>query len=297
MEGTGKVKSAKELEKDRKKAEKMAKFQQKAASKAAVPAASTKAKEKKAKEENALPAYVEETPLGEKKRLRPLDDPHYKAYNPIAVESAWYEWWEKEGFFKPEFTETGDVKPQGAFTVCIPPPNCTGSLHMGHALGNSLEDILTRWQRMLGKTTLFLPGCDHAGIATQSVVEKMLWRKEQKTRHDLGREKFLELVWKWKQEYHDKINNAERKMGISADWSREAFTMDKNLSAAVAENFVQLHEEGIIYRANRLVNWDCTAMTALSNLEVDQEELKGRTLLDVPGYDKKVEFGCVPLFS
>lgn len=287
------VKTAKELEKERKKAEKLAKFQQKAAAKQTAPAApSNKAKEKKAKaDEETLPPYVDETPLGEKKRLRSLDDPHYKAYNPVAVESAWYEWWEKEGFFKPQFTETGDVKPEGAFTVVIPPPNCTGSLHMGHALGNSLEDIMTRWQRMLGKTTLFLPGCDHAGIATQSVVEKMLMRKENKTRHDLGREKFLELVWEWKQEYHDKINNAERKMGISADWSREAFTMDKNLSAAVAETFVRLHDEGIIYRANRLVNWDCTLSTALSNLEVDQKELSGRTLLDVPGYDKKVEFG------
>lgn len=293
MEGTGKVKSAKELEKERKKAEKLAKFQAKNAAKQAAPAeASSKQKEKKVKAaEEAVPKFVEDTPLGEKKRLKSLDDPHYKAYNPVAVESAWYEWWEKEGFFKPEFTKTGDVKPKGAFTVVIPPPNCTGSLHMGHALGNSLEDIMSRWQRMLGKTTLFLPGCDHAGIATQSVVEKMLWRRKQQTRHDLGREKFLDLVWEWKQEYHDKINNAERKMGISVDWSREAFTMDKNLSAAVAENFVRLHEEGIIYRANRLVNWDCTLTTALSNLEVDQKELAGRTLLDVPGYDKKVEFG------
>ncbi|KAJ0121319.1 valyl-trna synthetase [Diaporthe amygdali] len=299
MEGTGKVKSAKELEKERKKAEKLAKFQAKNAAKQAPPAeATTKQKEKKAKAaEEAIPAYVEITPLGQKKRLRPLDDVHYKAYNPVAVESAWYEWWEKEGFFKPEFTETGDVKPNGAFTVVIPPPNCTGSLHMGHALGNSLEDIMSRWQRMLGKTTLFLPGCDHAGIATQSVVEKMLWRRKQQTRHDLGREKFLDLVWEWKQEYHDKINNAERKMGISVDWSREAFTMDKNLSAAVAENFVRLHEEGIIYRANRLVNWDCNLTTALSNLEVDQKELTGRTLLDVPGYDKKVEFGVIVHFK
>lgn len=297
MEGTGKVKTAKELEKERKKAEKLAKFQAKNAAKQAAPAeAPSKQKEKKVKAaEEAIPKFVEDTPLGQKKRLKSLDDPHYKAYNPVAVESAWYEWWEKEGFFKPEFTETGDVKPKGAFTVVIPPPNCTGSLHMGHALGNSLEDIMSRWQRMLGKTTLFLPGCDHAGIATQSVVEKMLWRRKQQTRHDLGREKFLDLVWEWKQEYHDKINNAERKMGISVDWSREAFTMDKNLSAAVAENFVRLHEEGIIYRANRLVNWDCTLTTALSNLEVDQKELIGRTLLDVPGYDKKVEFGSVNL--
>lgn len=290
--GTGKVKTAKELEKERKKAEKLAKFQQKAAAKQGAPAASGKAKEKKAKaEEEVLPPFVEDTPSGEKKLLKSFDDPYYKAYNPVAVESAWYQWWEKEGFFKPQFTETGDVKPEGAFTVVIPPPNCTGSLHMGHALGNSLEDILVRWQRMLGKTTLFLPGCDHAGIATQSVVEKMLMRREKKTRHDLGREKFLDLVWEWKQEYHDKINNAERKMGISVDWTREAYTMDKNLSAAVAETFVRLHEEGIIYRANRLVNWDCSLATALSNLEVDQKELAGRTLLDVPGYDKKVEFG------
>lgn len=286
------MKTAKELEKERKKAEKMAKFAQKAGAKQAAPAASTKKAEKKAKaQEEALPPFVEDTPVGEKKRLKPLDDPYYKAYNPIAVESAWYQWWEREGFFKPEFTEAGEVKPEGAFTVVIPPPNCTGALHMGHALGNSLEDIMTRWQRMLGKTTLFLPGCDHAGIATQSVVEKMLMRREQKTRHDLGREKFLERVWEWKQEYHDKINNAERKMGISVDWSREAFTMDKNLSAAVAECFVKLHEEGSIYRANRLVNWDCTLNTALSNLEVDQKELTGRTLLDVPGYERKVEFG------
>jgi valyl-tRNA synthetase len=299
MEATGKVKSAKELEKERKKTEKLAKFQAKnAAKQAATAEVASKQKEKKAKAvEEAIPKYVEDTPLGEKKRLKPLDDPHYKAYNPVAVESAWYEWWEKEGFFKPEFTETGDVKPKGAFTMVIPPPNCTGSLHMGHALGNSLEDIMSRWQRMLGKTTLFLPGCDHAGIATQSVVEKMLWRRKQQTRHDLGREKFLDLVWEWKQEYHDKINNAERKMGISVDWSREAFTMDKNLSAAVAENFVRLHEEGIIYRANRLVNWDCTLTTALSNLEVDQKELSGRTLLDVPGYDKKVEFGVIVHFK
>lgn len=283
-QGTAKVKTAKELEKEKKKAEKLAKFQQKAAAKQAAPAAPSKKAEKKAKaEEEVLPPFVEDTPLGEKKRLKPLDDPYYKAYNPLAVESAWYQWWEKEGFFKPQFTETGDVKPAGAFTVVIPPPNCTGSLHMGHALGNSLEDIMTRWQRMLGKTTLFLPGCDHAGIATQSIVEKMLMKREGKTRHDLGREKFLDLVWEWKQEYHDKINNTERKMGISVDWSREAFTMDKNLTAAVAENFVRLHEEGIIYRADRLVNWDCTLTTALSNLEVDQKDLTGRTLLDVPG--------------
>jgi valyl-tRNA synthetase len=168
---------------------------------------------------------------------------------------------------------------------------------MGHALPNSLQDILIRWNRMQGKTTLWLPGCDHAGISTQSVVENMLWKREQKTRHDLGREKFVSTVWDWKDEYHKKINSVLRKMGGSFDWTREAFTMDPNLTAAVTETFVQLHEEGIIYRANRLVNWCTKLNTAISNLEVDNKELTGRTLLDVPGYDKKVEFGVIVHFQ
>lgn len=172
-----KVKTEKELEKERKKAEKAAKFEQKKAKAAAPAAANAKPKEKKVKapkaEEEPLPPYVEETPLGEKKRLRPLDDPQLKAYNPVAVESAWYEWWEKSGFFKPEFTPEGKVKEEGSFVIVIPPPNVTGALHMGHALGNSLQDVMIRWARMSGKTTLWLPGCDHAGISTQSVVENM----------------------------------------------------------------------------------------------------------------------------
>ncbi|KAI0482352.1 tRNA synthetases class I-domain-containing protein [Xylariaceae sp. FL0804] len=305
-----KVKTAKELEKERKKAEKDAKFQEKKAkaAQAAAPAAGAGKKEKKAKapkpEEEALPPYVEDTPLGEKKRLKSLDDPQMKAYNPIAVESAWYEWWEKSGFFKPEFKPDGNVKDEGSFVVVIPPPNVTGALHMGHALGNSLQDVMTRWSRMHGKTTLWLPGCDHAGISTQSVVEKMLWNQldesgkpKRRTRHDLGRKKFIDTVWDWKADYHKRINNAQRKMGGSMDWSREAFTMDKNLSAAVTETFVKLHEEGIIYRANRLVNWCTKLNTALSNLEVQNKELNGRTVLDVPGYEKKVEFGVIIHFK
>ncbi|KAI1083311.1 tRNA synthetases class I-domain-containing protein [Whalleya microplaca] len=297
-----KVKTEKELERERKKAEKAAKFEQKKAKAAqAAPAATGKLKEKKAKapkaEEEALAPYVEDTPLGEKKRLKSFDDPQLKAYNPVAVESAWYEWWESSGFFRPEFTQDGKVKDEGSFVIVIPPPNVTGALHMGHALGNSLQDVMIRWNRMHGKTTLWLPGCDHAGISTQSVVENMLWRRQGKTRHDLGREKFVETVWEWKDEYHKRINNAQRKMGVSTDWSREAFTMDKNLSAAVTETFVKLHEEGIIYRANRLVNWCTQLNTALSNLEVVNKELTGRTLLDVPGYEKKVEFGIIVHFK
>ncbi|KAG5962192.1 Valine--tRNA ligase, mitochondrial [Claviceps cyperi] len=297
--GTPKVKTEKELEKERKKAEKAAKLEAKKA-KAAQMAANAANKEKKVKEkkpEEDIPPYVEDTPVGEKKRIRSFEDPNFKAYDPIAVESAWYDWWEKEGFFKPEFTADGKVKEAGSFVIVHPPPNVTGSLHMGHALGDSLQDLMIRWNRMNGKTTLWLPGCDHAGIATQSVVEKMLWRKEKKTRHDLGREKFVETVWEWKEDYHKRINKALTHMGGSFDWSREAFTMDANLSAAVAETFVRLHEEGIIYRANRLVNWCTHLNTALSNLEVENKELTGRTLLEVPGYEKKVEFGVIVHFK
>lgn len=150
---------------------------------------------------------------------------------------------------------------------------------------------------MQGKTVLWLPGCDHAGISTQSVVEKMLWRRQKQTRHDIGRAKLTEIIWDWKEEYHQKINNVLRRMGGSFDWTREAFTMDENLSAAVTETFVQLHEEGTIYRANRLVNWCVQLNTALSNLEVVNKELEGRTLLDVPGYERKVEFGVITHFQ
>lgn len=227
--------------------------------------------------------------------LKPLDDDFHKAYNPKVVESAWYAWWEQQGFHEPEF-DNGKVRPEGSFVISEPPPNVTGALHMGHALGNALQDLLIRWNRMKGLTTLWLPGCDHAGISTQSVVEKMLWRRERKTRYDLGREKFVATTMDWKEEYHKRINAALKRMGGSLDWTREAFTMDSNLSAAVIETFVRLHEEGIIYRANRLVNWCTTLNTTLSNLEVDNKELEGRTLLDVPGYERKVEFGVITHF-
>ncbi|KAH0562274.1 hypothetical protein GP486_003034 [Trichoglossum hirsutum] len=296
-----KAKTEKELEKERKKAEKAKKFAEKQAknANAATAPTSSKAKEKKSKpetKEEPLPEFVEETPPGQKKILKPFDDPLYKAYNPTVVESAWYDWWEKEGFFEPEFGPDGKVKKEGYFVIPEPPPNVTGLLHMGHALPNALQDCLIRWNRMKGKTVLWLPGCDHAGISTQSVVENMLWRRQKKTKYDLGREKFTELIWDWKNEYHMKINSVLRRMGGSFDWTREAFTMDSNLSAAVTETFVRLHEEGTIYRANRLVNWCVKLNTAISNLEVVNKELAGRTLLDVPGYDRKVEFGVIVHF-
>ena len=148
-----------------------------------------------------------------------------------------------------------------------------------------------------GFATLWVPGCDHAGISTQSVVEKMLWKQQKKTRLELGREEFTKLVWEWKGEYHQRINNAQRLMGGSMDWTREAFTMDENLSAATMETFCRLHDEGYIYRSSRLVNWCTHLRTALSSLEVENKEIAGRTMLDVPGYDRKVEFGVLTFFK
>ncbi|KAL2131996.1 hypothetical protein VTI74DRAFT_4328 [Chaetomium olivicolor] len=242
----------------------------------------------------SLPPYKDETPAGEKKIIQPFDHPHFQAYNPKAVESAWYSWWEKSGFFQPQPARSPEV---GKFVIPLPPPNVTGALHCGHALANSLQDTLIRWYRMRGYSTLWVPGCDHAGISTQSVVEKMLWKKQKKTRLELGREEFTKLVWEWKGEYHQRINNAQRLMGGSMDWTREAFTMDENLSAATMETFCRLHDEGYIYRSSRLVNWCTHLRTALSSLEVENKEISGRTMLDVPGYDRKVEFGVLTYFK
>lgn len=227
--------------------------------------------------------------------MRPLDDQFHKAYVPEVVESAWYAWWEKQGFLKPQMP-VGESASKSVFSIPFPPPNVTGALHMGHALTVALQDTMVRWNRMHGKSTLWTPGCDHAGIATQNVIENMLWRREGKTRHDVGRENFINLAQNWKHDYHAKINNALRRMGASVDWSREAFTMDENFTVAVKETFVRLHEEGLIYRSNRLVNWCTKLKTAISNLEVVNKELEGRSLLDVPGYDRKVEFGVLTHF-
>ena len=181
--------------------------------------------------------------------------------------------------------------------MVIPPPNVTGSLHLGHALTSSIQDSITRWNRMKGKITLWVPGSDHAGIATQVVVEKKLKRERNLTRHDLGREKFVEEAWKWKNEKGGKIYSQLALMGCSVDWDRERFTMDPRMSRSVIEAFVQLHEAGLIYRSNRLVNWSCTLRSAISDIEVDKKELTGRTFLPVPGYEQKVEFGVLISFG
>ena len=181
--------------------------------------------------------------------------------------------------------------------MVIPPPNVTGSLHLGHALTNAVEDALTRYHRMKGFTTLWVPGCDHAGIATQVVVEKKIWRDEKLTRHDLGREKFIAKIWDWKNEKGSRIYDQLKRIGSSYDWSRVVFTMDPKLYRAVTEAFVRLHEFGNIYRSSRLVNWSCTLRSAISDIEVDKVEIPGRTFLSIPGYDDQVEFGVMVLFA
>ncbi|MCA9533402.1 MAG: valine--tRNA ligase [Myxococcales bacterium] len=191
-----------------------------------------------------------------------------KLYVPASAEDRWYAWWEQQGFFT---ASNAPEDTRETYTVAIPPPNVTGTLHMGHACRTTFEDVLVRYERMKGKNALWVPGTDHAGIATQVVVERKL-KAEGLTRHDLGREKFIERVWEWRKESGDTILGQLRKMGASCDWSRTKFTMDPDLSHAVREAFVRLYEEGLIYRGTRLVNWDVVSQTVLSDLEVETEE-------------------------
>ena len=201
-----------------------------------------------------------------------------KSFEPQSFEDKWYRFWEDQGCF-----DSKDVADPGQKNFCmvIPPPNVTGVLHIGHALTTTIEDILVRWRRMCGDNTLWLPGTDHAGIATQAQVEKQIGKEgkgptgKPLTRHDLGREKFLERTWKWKEEHHGGITSQLRRMGCSLDWKRERFTMDAGFSRAVREVFVSLYEEGLIYRGERIINWCTRCRTALSDLEVIPTDRKG----------------------
>ena len=204
------------------------------------------------------------------------------------MESRWYGWWESQGYFKAD-----NKSKRPAFVIMMPPPNVTGMLHMGHMLGDTVQDIIVRRKRMQGFNTLWLPGMDHAGIATQNVVEKEL-AKEGLTRHDLGREKFVERVWEWKKQYGGIILKQIRRIGASCDWSRERFTFDEGLSRAVREVFVRLYEEGLIYRGKRLINWCPRCMTALSDLEVKHEAKDSKLYhIKYPLKDRPGEFVTV----
>jgi len=204
-----------------------------------------------------------------KRMQRVMDAKLSKGYEPKEVEEKWYRVWEESGFFH---GDEGSSKPY--YSIVIPPPNVTGVLHMGHALNNTLQDVLARWKRMTGHEVLWMPGTDHAGIATQNVVEKQL-AAAGLDRHELGREAFVERVWQWRSESGGQIINQLKRLGASCDWERERFTMDEGLSTSVREVFVRLYEDGLIYRANRLINWCPRCHTALSDLEVEHEDKKG----------------------
>lgn len=291
-------KAAKAAEKAAKQAAKEALKAEKAAAQPANPNPSSGAKKEKPKKQvKQEPEWVNNTVPGDKKDL---SQPMENGYNPQHVEQSWFQWWEKSNFYRPaEPSDSDPYDPSNTFVVPAPPPNVTGSLHIGHALTISIQDTLIRWHRMRGYRVLFNPGYDHAGIATQSVVEKRIAKLEGKTRYDYGREAFLDKVFEWKDDYQSRIANQMRRLGASYDFTREAFTMDPPRSRAVTEAFCKLHEDGIIYRANRLVNWCVKLNTTLSNLEVDQLQLNGRHLMNVPGYpaNERFEFGVITSFA
>ncbi|KAJ6915691.1 hypothetical protein NC652_018370, partial [Populus alba x Populus x berolinensis] len=291
-----KKKEEKAKEKELKKlkaAEKAAKFkqqqQQSDSSSASKKKKNSSRRDASASDDNPLDYEDPPTPFGQKKLL---SSQMAKQYNPTVVEKSWYAWWEKSGYF---VADANSSKPP--FAIVLPPPNVTGALHIGHALTAAIEDTIIRFKRMSGFNALWVPGVDHAGIATQVVVEKKLMRDHHLTRHDLGREKFVSEVWKWKDEYGGTILKQLRRLGASLDWSRECFTMDDKRSRAVTEEFNRLYNEGLIYRDIRLINWDCTLRTAISDVEVDYVDIKERKLQTVPGNKEPVEFGVLTSFA
>ena len=193
-----------------------------------------------------------------------------KVYEPQKVEKKIYDFWMQGGWFE------GKIDPEKKpFSIVMPPPNVTGQLHMGHALDATLQDILTRYKRMQGYSALWLPGVDHAGIATQIKVEEVLRKEEGLTRYDLGRDKFLERVWAWKEQYGDRIVEQQKSMGVSCDWSRSRFTMDETCAKAVRETFCELYDKGLIYKGSRIINWCPHCRTALSDAEVEYKDMPG----------------------
>jgi len=231
--------------------------------------------------------YDNPTPPGEKPDLSEFPD----TYSPPRVECAWYTWWEAQGFFRNSGSD-GEK-----FVICLPPPNITGELHLGHAMTSAIEDAFVRYHRMMGHDTLWIPGTDHAGIATQVRVEKMLQMERGLSRQDMSREEFLGHAHAWNQKYGGNIINQLKVMGSSLDWDRIFFTLDDKLSAAVTEAFVWLFNKGRIYRSERLVNWDCAMRTAISDAEVEYLTLEKRTLIPVPGHKyERYPFGVFTLF-
>ncbi|KAG1360302.1 hypothetical protein G6F62_000102 [Rhizopus arrhizus] len=230
--------------------------------------------------------------------LEKPNKPFLSTYDAKTVEDGWYDWWNKRGFFKASSADFSKQQSKGPpFTMITPPPNVTGSLHIGHALTFSIEDAMVRWRRMNGFDVKWIPGTDHAGIGTQSVVEKMLMKEHGLTRHDMGRAAFVKEIWNWKQKYGDRILHQMRRMGASLDWDEEFFTMDAKRTRAVENAFMKLYKDGLIYRDTRLVNWCCALETVISDIEVDYKDIQGKTLIQLPGRSEPVEFGVLHNFS
>ncbi|MDO5442029.1 MAG: class I tRNA ligase family protein, partial [Bacillota bacterium] len=194
-----------------------------------------------------------------------------KNYDPKQFEDRIYQEWENAGAFRPEVNKDADP-----FTIVMPPPNITGQLHMGHAMDGTLQDVLTRFKRMQGFSALWLPGTDHASIATEVKVVEKLRQEEGKEKEDIGREEFLKRAWDWKREYGNRINLQQRKLGSSCDWTRERFTMDEGCNDAVKEHFVKLYNKGLIYKGSRLINWCPVCGSALSDIEVEHVDHQGK---------------------
>ncbi|EOD05767.1 putative valyl-tRNA synthetase [Emiliania huxleyi CCMP1516] len=285
-------KAAKEAKFAAKKAAQEAQQQKQAADGAAKPAAP---KEAPPVEDPAAlaTAYVNPTPAGE---LKAMSGPMAQKYLPHEVEASWNAWWEASGYYRGN-SDPADTRPK--FSICLPPPNVTGSLHLGHALTVAVQDLLARWKRMSGYNVLWIPGTDHAGIATQVVVEKKLKKERGLTRHDLGREEFLKTVFEWKEAYGQRITMQLRRLGCSLDWSREVFTMDEQRAASVKAAFLRFHKEGLIYRDVRLTNWCCILRSGISDIEVEYEDLEAPKRLSVPGHpkDRTYVFGRIWSFA
>lgn len=295
----GTEKTRNQLKNELKKAAKLEKFnaKQSKVNTAAAPAVTGKMKtlDKKSQIDEALL----KVPPGEKK---PMDGPMADSYSPKAVEACWYAWWEKQGFFSPDYPNKPGKAEEGErekFVMVVPPPNVTGSLHLGHTLTAAVEDSLSRWHRMKGHEVLYIPGSDHAGIATQAVVEKRIKKERNITKHEMGREAFLAEVWKWRDTYGNRIYDQFRRMGSSVDWDRVCFTLDPKAVTAVNEAFCRMFDDGLIFRANRLVHWSGKLKTALSDLEVEMMEIEPRSRFPAHGHDPKktYEFGVMSSFA
>lgn len=219
------------------------------------------------------------------------------AYDPKLVESMWYEWWQKQKYFTLDDPLLYKLNKSKIFSMVIPPPNITGPLHLGHALTIAIQDTIVRWNRMNGNKVVWIPGCDHAGIATQVVVEKKLWNERKISKQDVGKEKFIEEIFSWKDEKVDKIYKQFYKLGSMLDFNQSFFTMDSKMSKAVVEAFIKLFDQGLIYRKKKFVHWSCTLQSAIADFEVEHLKLNGRKMLSIPGMNEPVEFGIIDRFA